>query len=135
MEDLPKRVNFKVPDGYFDDLPGRIQNRVASAPKTSWWSSRAVALRVALPVITLLTVGIFWYMQSTESVYEKLGDIDEAQLAWFVDDQGTTIEELIEGEAWTTEELDALEDEVFSTLDASGDGLDVVVDDLELENF
>ena len=135
LEDLPKHVNYKVPDGYFDSLPGRIQAKVSEGREPAWRFNLGFSLRYALPLVALLGVGIFWYNQSNDSITDELAEIDENQLAWFLEDPELTSEELAETVVWTTEDLDALEEEVYNAVDVSGEGLDVVIDELDLENF
>ena len=134
LEDLPKRVDYKVPDGYFDSLPGRVQARVNAGNERSWRFNLGLSMRYALPLVVLLGIGIFWYNQSNQSIETQLSGIDEGQLEWFIDDDLTS-EELVENVSWSPEDLEALEDEVYNALDASGEGLDVVIEEFDLENI
>ena len=134
LEDLPKHVDYKVPDGYFDSLPGRVQARISAGTERSWQFNLGLSMRYALPLVVLLAVGIFWYNQSNESLETQLQKIDETQLTWFIDDDLTS-EELAENVSWSDEDLEALEEEVYNAMDASGEGLDVVIDEFDLENI
>jgi hypothetical protein len=134
LEDLPKRVDYKVPDGYFDSLPGRVQAKISAGKKAGWQFNLGLYIRYALPMMALLGIGIFWYNQSNQSIETQLLGIDERQLEWFIEEDLTS-EELAERVSWSAEDLEALEEEVYEAIDASGKGLDVVLDDLDLENI
>jgi membrane carboxypeptidase/penicillin-binding protein PbpC len=135
LDDLTKKLDYKVPEGYFDSLPGRIQSRVTSGKSASWRFNLGFSMRYALPLVALVAVGIVWYNRANESMYEQLEKIDENQLTWFLDESDLTSEELADNVTWSTEDLDALEEEVFNAMDESGEGLDIVIDELDLENF
>lgn len=59
LEDLNKKNIFNTPDGYFDQLPSRIQNRVTEHKST--WETPVVkyGLRYALPAILLVVLVYF----------------------------------------------------------------------------
>lgn len=135
LDDLPKHVDYKVPDGYFDQLPLRIQNRIGSPHRHGWKPGIAWATRLAIPAIIILAAGALWYQQANNSIVDRLEKMDAEQLSFFVEDPDLTSEELIEDVTWTTDDLDALEQEVFNVLDESGDGLEIIIDELELENL
>jgi len=134
LEDLPRKADFKVPDKYFDELPTRIQARINAGKSTPAFVPR-FALRYALPLIGLIAIGLFWYNQSNQSITDELAKIDEAQLSFFIDDPDLTSEELAENVTWSSDDLEALEQEVYDVLDASSEGLDIVIDELDFENL
>jgi hypothetical protein len=136
LEDLPKKVDFQVPDRYFDELPARIQNRIGASPNPRWQFTPRLALRYALPLLALLAIGIIWYDRSSKpTLITELEKIDEVQLSFFIEDPELTSEELAENVVWSTADLDALEEEVYDVLDASGEELDGIIDEMELENL
>ena len=135
LEDLPKRADYKVPDKYFDELPMRIQARIDAGRKPRWVLTPRLAIRYALPLMALLAIGIFWYERSNDSIVEQLEKIDEEQLSYFIDDPDLTSEELVENVTWSTSDLEALEEQVYDVLDASDAGLDVLIDEMDLENL
>lgn len=136
LEDLPKRVDFKVPEGYFEELPMRIQSRIATNPEKQGMPAIRVALRYAMPLVAILAIGVVWYMESRPvTIQEKLAQFNEAELTLFVDDAELTSEELAELVTWSAADLDELEDEVYSVLDPSGEGLEISIDELDIENL
>jgi hypothetical protein len=135
LEDSPGKADFKVPDKYFDELPTRIQARLTNSKSPGWHFTPRFALRYALPLIGLFGIGLLWYNQSNQTIIGQLENIDEAQLSFFIDDPDLTSEELVENVTWSADDLETLEHEVYDVLDASGETLDVVIDELELENL
>jgi hypothetical protein len=135
LEDLPKRADYKVPDGYFDQLPLRIQGRLSAPRRQEWKLGVGWVARYSIPLVILLTAGIYWYQQANSSLSDKLERINAEQLSFFVEDTDLTSEELVDNVTWTTADLDALELEVYSVLDAPVEELDLIIDELELENI
>lgn len=135
LEDIPKKVDFKAPDGYFDSLPTRIQSRIAARKKKAWQSNLGFSFRYALPVVALVALGIFWYQRDQADMWSSLENIEEVQIAMFLDDPDLTSEELAESVTWTSEDLDELEQDVFETLETSGNDLDALLDEIDLENL
>jgi hypothetical protein len=135
LQDLPKKVDFKVPEGYFDELPTRVQNRISSGVGRKWQFSPVFALRYALPLVALVAIGIIWYDRSNDTIITELEKIDETQLRFFIDDPDLTSEELTENVTWSSADLDALEEEVYDVLNASNEELDVIIDELDFETL
>ena len=138
LDDIPKKVIFTVPDGYFDRLPGVIQSRIPEKKdEKAFQLSWSFTLKYALPVLIFIGIGLVWLQRSNGSLEEKLSLIDTEQLTYYLDDSELTAEELAETMTWSTEDLDALEEDVFSVLSDSGNELNLLLDDynIDLENF
>jgi hypothetical protein len=133
LEDIPKQNIFEVPDGYFDRLPQKIQERVAqpaARPRAIW----APALRYALPVLLLAGIGIFWYQQNTPiTIEDELARIQPDQLTLFLEDESLTSDDLLETMTWTEEDLQSLEAQVYATFEASESELNEILNELELQ--
>lgn len=83
LENIEKKLDLKVPDGYFDKLPDRIQARI-EAEKTSkqvFWQP-AVRYAIAASVLLLITFSVITNMSkpSAESLLAEVSD--EAVLAY-----------------------------------------------------
>jgi len=59
LNQLPKKDSFQVPEDYFDELPGLIQDRVRVKTKTPW----NYVLKYALPFV-LLIISIGYFIQN-----------------------------------------------------------------------
>jgi hypothetical protein len=134
LEDIPKKTVFKVPDGYFEQLPTVIQARMAEeAGRSPLAGVFSFSLKYALPAIALVVAGIVWF-RPEPSIEGQLGEIDADQIALYLDNTYAneiaiaSEESLVE---WTEEELNALEDDVYSNMEF-GDELEDVLDDIDL---
>jgi hypothetical protein len=125
LEDIPKKNIFEVPEGYFDQLPGVIQSRVAtkSSSRLSW----TVSLRYALPVVIIVAVGILWFSNkgiSQGTIETQLETIQDDQLTIYLNDPDLASEDLAETTTWGEDDLVELEDHVYSTLEVSSKELE-----------
>ncbi len=140
LEEIPRKSIFNVPEGYFDRLPGIIQARVSQEkPVPAWRPSFSMALRYALPVLVLMTVGIFWFknssvsISSTADVEVALQSIQPGQLAIYLDDHELTTEDLVETITWSADDLKDLENSVYATLDVSHQEVEKILDEYDVE--
>jgi hypothetical protein len=133
LEDIPKKSVFKVPDGYFDQLPTVIQARMAEGKRSPLSGVFGFSLKYALPVIVLVVAGVFWF-RPDPSIERQLNDIDAEQIALYLDDSysgeinvGTEDSQA----GWTEEELNELEDDVYSNME-DGNEIEDILDDIDL---
>ena len=54
LEDIGNRNLFKAPEGYFESLPSRVQEKVVQPSPAVHGKSMALAWKVALPAMVLL---------------------------------------------------------------------------------
>ncbi len=130
LEDIPKKNMFKVPDGYFDQLPGIIQTRTNAAPKNPvfLWS---MGWKLALPVALIAVVGVLWFSNITTTVEDELVTIDTSDLVAYLEQTELEHEDLMESLNWTVEDTNELEEMVFEELIPS-ENLDALL--LEYDN-
>jgi hypothetical protein len=132
LEDIPKKDLFKAPDGYFDKLPGIIQARVAKPEPKSIW---VPVLKFALPVLALVTVGVFWFSNPTvQNVETELAGINTEQLMAYLDNTEVVWEETETNGDWSEDDLLELQDRVYSTF-TDGSDLELLDEILDLENL
>jgi hypothetical protein len=132
LEDIPKKDLFKAPDGYFDKLPGIIQARVAKPEPKSIW---VPVLKFALPVLALVTVGVFWFSNPTvQNVETELAGINTEQLMAYLDNTEVVWEETETDGDWSEDDLLELQDRVYSTF-TDGSDLELLDEILDLENL
>jgi hypothetical protein len=133
LEDISKKNIFEVPDGYFEKLPGIIQARVAKPEPTPWF---VPTLKFALPIFAILAVGIFWYSsQSQNTIEEQLAAIQTEQLVAYLDDATLNFDDLTESVTWSEDDLNELEEKVFSSFEVSETDLDLLLEEFSTENF
>jgi len=132
LEDIPKKDLFKAPDGYFDKLPGIIQARVAKPEPKSIW---VPVLKFALPVLALVTVGVFWFSNPTvQNVETELAGINTEQLMAYLDNTEVVWDEPEADGDWSEDDLLELQDRVYSTF-TDGSDLELLDEILDLENL
>ncbi len=114
LEDIPKKQSFKVPDGYFEDLPMRIQARIQAAEKKpSWIANYSLVWKFALP---LLLVGIIsatvWYnVSEPKDSFSNLDTVPTEQLLAYLESDDITTEEIIENARFTNASINSLYDQ------------------------
>jgi len=134
LDDIDKRVDFKVPEGYFENLPLRIQDRIAeekSEAKTfripSW--SYAMAASVLLVVTFVFVVNDAG--SSAETLLSEVSEealiayleeieIDEYDIAAALPDNGSSLQ------------LDDIE--MLNDLDLEGGSFDDIMLEYNLED-
>jgi hypothetical protein len=118
LEDIPKNDPFKVPDGYFENLPSRIQSRIGAKAPNQGEESFATRFKLAyvMPAVVLLLVAIFWFRQNnadpkdTEAILATIPT--EALIAYLNEDEIST-DDILQDIEFTDEELEEIESEVF----------------------
>jgi hypothetical protein len=134
LEDIPKKDLFKAPDGYFDKLPGIIQARVAKPESKPMW---VPVLKFALPVVALVTVGIFWFTNNNPQTLEsELAAIETEQLIAYLDNNEVTWDDTEMRSDWSADELMELEGWVYGTFNDTNAELDLLETEiLDFENL
>jgi hypothetical protein len=132
LEDIPKKTVFKVPDGYFDELPAVIQARMMDQNRPVSTNAFSFSLKFALPIAALIVVG-FFLLRPAPSIETQLGEIDTEQIALYLDNtEHIDLEENIETDGFTKSELDKLEDTIYSNMEYPTED---IVEDIDLDNL
>ena len=136
LEDIAKKQIFEVPEGYFDQLPLRIQQRLSKPEKRLAWFQMPV-FRYAIPVVLILAVGLFWINQSGASIEEQLSAIDDAELVAYLEDSDLNSEELEAAFQLDEQDILELENKMLNSLESSEEALQELIEDytIESENF
>jgi hypothetical protein len=132
LEDIPKNHPFKVPDGYFDNLPGIIQSRVAE--KSEVLEAKPYfryALQYALPVVVLAIVAVVYlYPTNPQDVDTMLASVSTEELVAYLEQSEITTEELLDEMDLDSESVEAIESEVYFNDIENLDELDLDLDNL-----
>jgi hypothetical protein len=111
LEDIPKDPSFKVPEGYFDELPMRIQARVQeNQNRPAWISNYSVALKFALPIvfIGIISVVLWTNRPAKEDVFTRLDSVPTEDLLAYLESDEITTEEIIENASFENTTLNSL---------------------------
>lgn len=127
LEDLSRENIFKVPDGYFEKLPGVIQARVAKPEPKAWF---APAYKFALPVVALAIVLTVWLTtRQGISLEDQLNEIQTEQLMAYLEESDLSVDLLTEEVSWSEDDLNELEEQVISSMEP----IDITIEDLSVE--
>jgi hypothetical protein len=127
LDEISREAPFKVPDGYFERLPGIIQARVASPEPRVWFTP---ALKFAMPVVALVIVFTIW-LNRTEgnTIEEQLNEIQTEQLLAYLEDSELTDDLLNDEASLSEEDIYELEENVFSAMEP----IDITMEELNIE--
>ena len=129
LDDIEKKVDFKVPEKYFEELPMKIQARIAAKEKTQWFPQLNWKLATVFSLVLAVAIGIVFTSTETEASF--LADVSDADILLY-----------LESEEWNETDLYASVDDEWDwsspdeELDAVdfGDGeLDMLYDEFDLE--
>jgi hypothetical protein len=111
LEDLPKKQPFTVPDGYFENLPLRIQARIQAKDKEiSWLPEFNFALKFALPVLVLgiVSIAVWTNLSKAEDSMANLDSVPTEQLLAYLEADEISTEEIIENATFTNSTIRSL---------------------------
>jgi hypothetical protein len=132
FNEMKKENNFKVPDGYFDEFPLRMQERIDQEKKRSWNFSFSlqrskVTLAYAFASLILVITSIWFLNNINETQNPYLFSNEE--IAQIIDTEIMAYDEAMIIDAFINSGAD------FSTLDMEGEEYDISIDDIDLENI
>jgi hypothetical protein len=135
LEKIPKNNIYKVPDGYFDQLPMKIQARIEtrSATQTRIAMLSRYALSYVIPAIALLIIA-FWIFTPApdKSVESMLSSVSTEQLITYLEDNNLTTDELLDNLEFDEYSIESIENEVYSDFDLDEEMLQLLPDELEI---
>lgn len=134
LDDIPRKNPFEVPDGYFEKLPGKIQNRIAEAnrPAQQYWFF-SYKLQYVLPVVIMLVVAFVLVLRhetETSSAEQLLAEVDTEILIDFIAEGELTTEELLD--QLPVNEVDETSPELELNTFEDSTLMDITYEDLEL---
>lgn len=116
LEDIPKENFFRVPEGYFKYLSGKIHERTIGAAHSSDRAGAGSGSRLwlAIPVMILAVAGIFWFSQDSPQADAEmlLASVDSETLMEYLSGHDLAEYELEEFDVVNVN-LDSLESEVY----------------------
>ena len=133
LDDIPKKNVFKVPDGYFEKLPGIIQSRVTKEPAENnfiFWS-RSFRL-TASAALVLVVAGLFWLnhdgnQSSTENL---LATVETSELISYLNEYEISTDELLEDFSFDSEDVSSIEASAYR-FEIGDTDIEQLLDDIE----
>jgi hypothetical protein len=131
LENIPKNHPFKVPDGYFNELPMVIQSRIADQSLVKARRPYArFALQYALPVVTIITLVVFILLpEKSRSAEDILASVETEDLIAYLEQSDLTTDEIIQAAQFDTESVQAIEDASYFDFD------EIDLDEIFIEDF
>ncbi len=134
LDDIPKKQAFKVPDGYFEALPMRIQARIEGQQPSEQpaFSFGKLALRYAFPVLAVGVASVLlWNTQPSRSgdSLSALNNVSSQELVAFLEDEGITTEDLLEQATLSDVNLDNLQKPLDNL---SAEDLDAITNEFDI---
>lgn len=127
LEDISRENIFKVPDGYFEKLPGVIQAKVANPEPKPWF---APVYKFALPLVAFAIALTVWFTsRQGVSLEDQLNEIQTEQLMAYLEESDLSAELLTEDISWSEEDINELEEKVISSMEP----IDITVEDFSVE--
>ncbi|AHM58942.1 hypothetical protein D770_03375 [Flammeovirgaceae bacterium 311] len=133
LSEIPKQDPFIMPEGYLEQLPQRIQEKVQQRPQSSWADPKSLwffpRLQLAFSVLVLLVVSLLFLRQPGKQETDPqllLYEASQQEIVTYLNNNtNLTVQELaLEGD-WEQSELmtselgskDVLEDEIMNNID------------------
>jgi len=124
LEDLSRDNIFKVPDGYFEQLPGIIQARVAKPAPQPWFIP---VLKFAIPVLFVAAMTVWFTSGNGTTIEDQLSKIQTEQLIAYLEESELSVDLVSEEVSLMNEDdLLDLEERVLSSITP----LDITLEDL-----
>jgi hypothetical protein len=137
LENIPKKQVFDVPEGYFDELSQKIQNRIsAQKPEARKSFVLQYRLQYVVPVIILAVAGAVWFsnVSKAKDAESILASVETQDMIAFLNESDLTTEDLLENGSFTSDDADDIETEVYD-LHLGGEELDQILEDIDIENI
>ncbi len=133
LNDIEKKNIYKVPEGYFDELPGIIQSRITKKEQKPIFSWSQPVFKLALPAILVLMIaGYFAFYNEgidSKSASEILAEVETEHLIDYLALSEMTIDEILEGVDLNDMELEFGSPELDFLEEGELDDLEGLMDD------
>lgn len=138
LEDIHKENIFKVPDNYFEDLPGRLEQRIAEDRK----SIKLIPVRkiinwaAAAAILVFGLYGITRLGDQPLTVDQILSEVPTEELIDYLVESDMSTEELLENIdiSIIANNDDPLPDDLISTEPIDEKTIDELLDEYQIEN-
>jgi hypothetical protein len=132
LDDIEKTPPFEAPEGYFNDLPDRIMDRIKSEekPKQTFlqpWMKYAVAASVAILAVVLMVLNSPSEDASPETL---LAEVSDEAILDYLADSGVTTDDILEVSSFDEADVEFIQEETMPELDI--ETLDAIIEDIEL---
>lgn len=136
LDDIPKKPIFNIPDGYFDQLPGKIEARISAGRKAEKSFVFQYKLQYVIPLMLLFAVGIFWFTkpQAANDAESILASVDTEYLVAYLNESELTTEDVLEEVDFSSNDIEDIEMEIYQ-LKLDDEVFDDAINEIDVENM
>ena len=141
LEDIDKKEQlYKVPDGYFEDLPMKIQARIESSTreKVSWFQTPAFRVALSSAAVLIVVVSYLFINNGNnavvngDAVEEILSQVSQEELLMYVNELQLGEDEILTALENSFEEFDFSSEMDLDDLELEDEALEDVLDEFDL---
>ena len=133
LDDMDRETRFQVPEGYFDELPMRIQQRI-DAEKPRKWSFPLPLWSYATAAVLLIIASFALLMdQHASEVDELLAEVSEEDLVAYIEELDLDAFDLASTFPEVTNDLEFEDLEMMNNLDLEDHPIDDILLEFNLE--
>ncbi len=131
LDDIDKKESFKVPEGYFEDLPLKIQQRISKEEKSHGIRVPGWSLALAASILLLVTF-VFILPSNDASAEELLAQISQEEIVAYLDQIELDEFDIASAIGDEVNELDFNDTNVLDGVDLEDQSLDDVLIEYDL---
>ena len=134
LDDIEKKSQpFAVPDGYFEDLPMKIQSRISEEKKESWIKMPVLKLAfAAAAMLAIITTTVFLNQNVTPD--DLLADIPEEDLLAYIDLLQIEEGDILAAFEGSVESIDFFDTDGLDEIDLGNESLDDLLIEYDLSD-
>lgn len=134
LDDIDKKNKFEVPEGYFEDLPMKIQQRIEQEKKSPQTIQLPVWSMALAASILLILSFVFIFNENEQSAEELLAEISQEELIAYVDYFDLDVYDIASAFPEDAELIEFEEMEMLDGLDMEDSSLDEILNEYNLED-
>lgn len=131
LDDIEKKESFKVPEGYFEDLPLKIQQRISKEDKKQGIRVPSWSLALAASILLLVTF-VFILPSNDASAEDLLAQISQEEIVAYLDQIELDEYDIASAIGDEVNELDFNDTNVLDGVDLEDQTLDDVLIEYDL---
>ncbi len=135
LDQLNKKSIYHVPDGYFEHLPSKIQERIAEKKSQP---SFVYAYKFQLAAVAIvIAFGLAWYLPNREPVNAEsiLATIETEDLIAYLNDSDLSTEELLEEAKFDMIDATEIESAIYDLPAENEEELNDLLNNIDLDTI
>lgn len=134
LDDIDKKQGFEVPEGYFEDLPMKIQKRIEEEKKeTKPFRLPSWSLAMAASIVVIVSL-VFIFNNNTVSAEDMLAEIAEEDLVAYIGQLEMDEYDLADAFPDEAGVIDFEDINMFDGMDIEDESLDGILEEYNLED-